>query len=186
MAQCLKALYLILCLSVAFVFLIFEVLDLTWNQTPSLPMGIWRDRGPFEIKEAYRGQVVKFCPPDEALFRKAKAQGILRSGDCPGGYMPLLKRVLGLPGDKVEIADEVRVNGYLIPASQLQTRITGYFGTRKRNMRLGKGELWLMGDSLESFDSRYFGGVVGDDKVRLQKPIFVPAGLWAGSESSRK
>lgn len=116
---------------------------------------------------------MKFCPPDEALFQKARAQGILRFGPCPGGYMPLLKQVMGLPGDKVEISGEVRINGYLIPASHLQARVAGFIGTKKRSLTLGKGEIWLKGNSLESFDSRYFEGIFWNDEIHLQAPILI-------------
>ena len=76
------------------------------NHTPSMPIGIWRTGdNSISLDISSRGRFVTFCPPDIELFRAAKEQGILRIGRCKGAYRPLLKEVVGLPGDVIEYSD---------------------------------------------------------------------------------
>ena len=83
------------------------------NHTSSLPMGIWQVSPPKpSIK---RGQIVSFCPRDEPIFREALRARILGSGRCPGSSEPMLKPVVAVAGDSVEITDAgVIVNGIIM------------------------------------------------------------------------
>lgn len=75
---------------------------------------------------------------------------------------PLAKYLVGLPGDTVEIteAQQVIINGEIIAntlqaAHRLEMSPEDFVGTAT----LGSNEYWFMGDTVESFDSRYWGSV---------------------------
>ncbi len=72
----------------------------------------------------------------------------------------MLKILVGLPGDTVEINRnyEVRVNGKFITSGLQQAERIG----RSKDGFIGKtilkdNQLWFLGESLNSFDSRYWG-----------------------------
>ena len=142
------------------------------NTTVSLPLGLYRSiDAPVE-----RGAYVKFCPPPSAVFDEAQRRGYLGAGFCPGGYEPMLKRVLAAKGDQVDVAAEgVHVNGRLVPLSA-QMRADG--GGRPmpnyvQHRVLTGSELLLMSDvSGVSFDSRYFGPLNRAQVRAVIKPIF--------------
>jgi signal peptidase I len=99
---------------------------------------------PFDPPE--RGDVVVFTPP------------------APGEDKPYIKRIIGLPGDTVEIRDEgVYINGERLNEPYLdgnptrcRTGVTQYCGP----LTVPDGELFVLGDNRNnSEDSRYFGTV---------------------------
>jgi conjugative transfer signal peptidase TraF len=132
------------------------------NESPSLPLGIWRV-SPLE-RELRRGDIVSFCPTDTPAFREARVRGYLSAGHCEGGYEPLLKPVAAIAGDRVSGTHEgIRINGRLIASSKRLNRdglgrILPSPGAR--DVIVAKGEVWVISsyNSL-SFDSRYFGPV---------------------------
>ncbi|ADP70354.1 Peptidase S26, conserved region [Rhodomicrobium vannielii ATCC 17100] len=106
-------------MAAAIVFVLTGVADrlgYRFNETPSVPVGIWRVlpvNGPLE-----RGQIVSVCPPPTGVFLEAKARGYLSTGSCPGGLEPMLKPIAALEGDVVEQTGEgLRMNGRLLPHS---------------------------------------------------------------------
>ncbi len=73
---------------------------------------------------------------------------------------PLIKRVIGIPGDRLTLAhDQVSVNGMPLSEPYVHGAPTGcaqYCGT----LTLGPGQYFVMGDNrTQSYDSRYFGPV---------------------------
>ena len=89
----------------------------------------------------------------------------------------LAKRMTGLPGDRIEITDdlEMRVNGVHIAqgfwhlrdvdAALIRERFTG-------SRVLKEDEFWMTGESPKSFDSRYFGPVRRDRIVGRAYGLF--------------
>ncbi|TIR88264.1 MAG: conjugal transfer protein TraF, partial [Mesorhizobium sp.] len=68
------------------------------NLTPSEPLGLWRietlDR------DVAVGDLVFICPPAAVSFLQARERGYLRRGLCAGGFAPLIKTVMALPGQQ--------------------------------------------------------------------------------------
>lgn len=84
------------------------------NVTPSEPLGLWR----VESSDA------RFSPAIWCLSARRttpssrkRLRGYLRSGLCPGWFAPLIKSVLALPGQRVEIADRIVIDGHPVSAS---------------------------------------------------------------------
>jgi signal peptidase I len=87
--------------------------------------------------------------------RRAVAQGL---GGTPPGSEDLIKRVVGLPGDRIEGRDgQLLRNGRRVPEPYLAgSGFTSDFGP----VKVRPGHYWVMGDNREdSADSRVFGEV---------------------------
>lgn len=141
------------------------------NLTPSEPPGLWR------IIPLHRPAAVDdllfICPPETAAMREARARGYLRSGSCPGGFAPLIKTVMAVAGQHVEIGDSVSVDGRGVSSSSLA-------------LRDGKGRpltpfpsgivppeyVFLHSAFPGSYDSRYFGPVPISGILGLAQKVF--------------
>jgi conjugative transfer signal peptidase TraF len=146
------------------------------NETPSLPMGLWLIEARPQVIE--RGQIVSFCPPDLTLFRMGRDRGYLSRGRCPGDFEPMLKPVVAVEGDEVEVTDDgVVVNGRLIANTAPHGRDSAGrpmpfppIGLRV----VGPGEVWFASSyAASSFDSRYFGAVLAAQIEGLARPLWV-------------
>ncbi|NAZ78052.1 signal peptidase I [Kineococcus sp. T13] len=151
--------------------------------------------GPFEL---HRGDVVVFSDPGGWLTQSAPAQRgpvgtVVAEALTFVGLLPedsddhLIKRVVGLPGDRVACCDasgRVSVNdtpvdegAYLFPGAQPSEQ--------PFDVVVPEGQLWVMGDNrAESADSRYnrdkpHGGFVPVDLVVGRAYAVVwPVGHW--------
>lgn len=144
------------------------------NMTPSLPPGLWHvtDAAPA------RGAVVFICPPDNQIFQGARRAGYLRLGVCPGGYAPLLKPAMALPGDVVQVtAGGVVVNGRLIANTRPLARDgKGRVLPRLPGdvTRVAAGQVWLLSSyHAGSFDSRYYGPLASNAIQGVAHPVLV-------------
>lgn len=69
----------------------------------------------------------------------------------------MLKRLVGVPGDRVTVGEGVvAINGEVLGDLRYATRVDGSI---ERDELIPEGHYWLMGTTLESFDSRYWGYV---------------------------
>lgn len=105
-----------------------------------------------------RGEVVVFEPP------------------VPNGEgRDFIKRVIGVPGDRVEIRDEqVFVNGRRLEESYIQGVRTACFG-QWCDLTLREDQYFVMGDNRpNSSDSRYWGPVTGDKIIGKAWLIYLP------------
>ncbi|MCZ4292017.1 conjugative transfer signal peptidase TraF [Hoeflea alexandrii] len=145
------------------------------NLTPSYPLGIWRIE---MLSRAIRvGDRIFICPPLTHEFRRARERGYLRRGFCPGWLSPLIKTVVALPGQSIEIGASVVIGGVNLPRSAVQPNdgsgrpITPYAGGA-----MPPGFLFLHSPFKGSYDSRYFGPIPADGVLGLATPIltFVP------------
>lgn len=144
------------------------------NMTPSEPIGLWRilplDRDPVV------GDMVFVCLPRSALVDEARARGYLRRGLCVSGYAPLIKTVVAVAGQKVEIGQTVRIDGEEIPHSVL----AGQDGMGRplmaaRSERIPSGHVFLNSPYPGSWDSRYFGSVPVSSVVGLAREVLTIA-----------
>lgn len=128
------------------------------NLTASEPIGIWRIR---PIERSVRvGDLVFVCPPQTPQMLEALNRGYLRTGLCPGAFAPLIKMVVAVAGQTIEIDRKVRIDGLSLPQSQLALRDgKGQRLTAFEGGRVATGQVFLYSSFVGSFDSRYFGPV---------------------------
>ena len=125
------------------------------NTTKSFPPGIYmKTHGP-----VHRGDLVLVCPEDNEVNRYGRDHGLISYGVCLHRYGYLIKRVVALGGDEVDISDRgVRVNGLSLRNSSRQqgipSRVDGSVELHE--------EALVMSEHPLSFDSRYFGAVSTD------------------------
>ena len=113
---------------------------------------------------------VRRCLPPHWLFlidreARAPARGALVAFRAEGlapyfaDGTTVVKAVVGVPGDRVEVdADAVRVNGERVGSGlALAGRLGQPVASFARDTRVPPGHLWVMGRSADSFDSRYWG-----------------------------
>jgi conjugative transfer signal peptidase TraF len=146
------------------------------NESPSLPIGIWRV-SPLD-RELRSADVVSFCPPDTPTFREARRRDYVGTGLCEGAYEPLLKPVAAVAGDRVGQTDDgISINGRLIANSKSLNR-DGLGRTLPspgaHDVIVAKGEVWVISSyNPLSFDSRYFGPIPISNTEGLARPLFV-------------
>ncbi len=146
------------------------------NLSPSMPEGIWQLQslsGPLQ-----RGQVVIACPENTSLFQLARARGYLGYGQCRGQYEPLLKPVIAVAGDTIDLSPAgVMVNGKKLPHSAIltrdsQNRLLPYLAARRYSVHTD--EVWLVSTHIpHSFDSRYFGSMPLSLVQGLARPVWI-------------
>ena len=149
---------------------------LRFNETPSMPLGLWQvETGHGSLRH---GDVVVVCPPETVAVRIGWERGYIPLGRCPGGTEALLKPVAATEGDVVVIsAAGAAVNGQPIPdTAQLATDSAGrpleHFASG--TYRVASGEMWLLsGHDPRSFDSRYFGPVPEAKVEGIARPLWV-------------
>jgi conjugative transfer signal peptidase TraF len=144
------------------------------NLTPSEPLGLWRivslDR------PAAVGDVVFICPPGTAAMREARDRGYLRGGLCPTGYAPLIKTIVGVEGQEVEVGVDVRIVGHSVPRSHVSVldgkgRSVVPFGGGV----IPEGDVFVHSEFIGSFDSRYFGPIPASGILGLAREVWTYA-----------
>lgn len=115
--------------------------------------------------EPDRGDVVVFTPP------------------APGEDKPYIKRVIGVPGDEVEVRDgQVFVNGTALDEEYIGDRESNCPGTWEycnTTVTIPEGTVYVMGDNrTNSEDSRYFGPVPEDNIIGKAWIVYWPVDTW--------
>jgi conjugative transfer signal peptidase TraF len=148
------------------------------NLSPSAPAGLWLRTG----GEVSRGDWVMGCLPGAAV-EFGRLRGYHPGGPppawCPDGSLPVLKRVVALAGDRVEVGSAgVVVNGRLLPGTAPLTHDSQgrpLPAPPSGALRLGRDELWLVSDHIpNSWDSRYYGPVGRGCVVSRMVLVFPP------------
>jgi conjugative transfer signal peptidase TraF len=108
----------------------------------------------------------------------ARARGYLRPGLCEGGVQPVIKPVVAVAGDVVDLGPAaVVVNGRALPGSGSADADSS--GRRLPHARWGRhvvapGELWLVSTRVpNSWDSRYLGPISLSQVRAVARPIWV-------------
>lgn len=147
------------------------------NFTTSFPRGLYYSK---KIKSGnlndYRDKLVGFCPdPANPVIHRAEEWHITTSGFCPGGTMPFVKKLVGLPGDTITVdTTGVRVNGQPIKNSRLKFKNFELLIHPGYHQTLKPGEYWVMSDyNPNSLDSRYFGPVKRPVITRTASPLIL-------------
>ncbi len=153
--------------------IVFRLTGIYYNNTPSFPVGFYKIIDAPVGKGAY----VSFCPPQNEVFDMAMARHYISTGNCPGGYGMLLKRVFAVAGDSVSIGEAgIRVNNELLPNSaQISADIDGHELPQYRleEKILDDSEFLLVSDvNPNSFDARYFGLIAGLQIQHVVEPFF--------------
>jgi conjugative transfer signal peptidase TraF len=154
-----------------------HLLHLRINTTPSMPEGLWQVL-PVNVNKLNRGDIVLICPPKTQLFEMAYQRGYISRGNCPSGYEPLLKRIIALPGDSVQVSESgLSVNGQSIPNSRPIKR--DVYGKPLPQLAYGtysiyQGSMWVLANTNPaSFDGRYWGTLTMAYVVGVAKPVLV-------------
>lgn len=138
----------------------------------------------YRVGDLQRGHIVVF---DDPRGGAAPQEGILEAtrrniSEAVGLSVPrteFIKRVVGLPGERVEIIDnQVLIDGTPIEEPYLKTgSLMPDFGP----VVVPAGEMFVMGDNRNSSqDSRYFGSVPTDTVVGRAFVIMWPPSRWSG------
>lgn len=146
------------------------MVGLRLNVTPSYPLGLWR------IVPLHRdvdvGDLIFICPPQSADFDLARMRGYLRSGLCPGWFSPLIKTVVAVSGQQIDISMTVTVDGTRLAHSDI--RRTDAEGRPLPVFAGGvvpSGQVFLHSNFAGSYDSRYFGPIPDEGLLGLASPV---------------
>lgn len=146
---------------------------LRFNVDRSMPLGAyWFVPGP-----VWRGATVQSCLPP-SLARYALRRRILSEGSCSTGVMPVVKVVAAIGGDVVDVSDSgLRINGSLWPLSAPRRFDAN---GRRVDLRLHSGRyvvpadhVFLLGESANSWDSRYWGSVARSTVAGRWIPLYL-------------
>ena len=123
----------------------------------------------YDLGEPERGDIVVFRDPAEPEIDESIPEAVIRSvleavGVRTRGRDDLIKRVIGLPGETVEIqANRVLIDGEPIEESYLSDTASM---PDEGPFVVGDGEVFVMGDNRQSsFDSRRFGPIPQQDLI---------------------
>lgn len=163
------ALAMLAILSIAAVSKVFHV---KLNDTPSMPIGFYRRIDNLPVRRYDR---VSACLPKPVAI-EALQRGYLYKGPCPGGALPVLKEVIALPGDSVELTDNaIIVNGKTYPAPYASHDRQGLPNQKfvQNGIYSPTHVYWLYGahTPIKSWDSRYYGGVQKSAIRGIYKPL---------------
>jgi conjugative transfer signal peptidase TraF len=142
------------------------------NLSASAPRGLYRTVTGLPTRGAW---VVACVNAQSAAL--ARARGYLGPGPCAGGVQPVLKRVVAVAGDVVEIGPEaVTVNGQRLPDSS--TAASDSLGRDLQHVAWGRhvvglDELWLVSTRVpNSWDSRYLGPFSTSQVWSVVRPVW--------------
>jgi signal peptidase I len=152
------------------------------SMVPTLEIGdrVLVNKVVYDLRAPRRGEVVVFsddeggsgAPPVSSepnvvkRFARSLAAGL---GLAPAGERDFIKRIIGLPGDSVEMRDGVvYVNGEALPEAPADEG--GYLSSRDLNpygpFTVPQGHYFMMGDNRpNSSDSRFSLGPIPEDAV---------------------
>ena len=159
----------LLCIPVALFAAVYGA-GLRINWTPSYSLGLWQI-APLN-HPVHVGDRIFICPPDTETFRRARTRGYLRRGLCPGWLSPLIKTVVALSGQRVDIGRTVTIDGRELPDSTLQPLDgSGRVLTPAAGGIVPPGMVFLHSSYRGSYDSRYFGPVPAAGILGLAEPV---------------
>lgn len=129
--------------------------QLVWSLTPSAPAGLYRiERSSWNV-----GDRVAVLPSQD-LAADLDERGVLRNGKL------LIKRVAAAAGDKVcRQHDEVSVNGRVMAKAKVSGSDGVVLPLWRGCVTLSDSHVFLLGDTANSYDGRYFGVTSANDVI---------------------
>jgi conjugative transfer signal peptidase TraF len=164
----------------AFAVVALQRASLRINFTGSMPIGIYLLL-PLQPNGVKRGMLIAGCAPTRAA-EIGRQRGYLGAGPCRDDTELLLKSVMAVAGDEVDVTPAgVAVNGCLLARSHAAVR--DWSGRRlpawpHGRYLLGSDQVWLYAPVDRSWDSRYWGPVAAADVQAEATPLFVPSGAF--------
>lgn len=138
-------------------------LKLIWNASASVPIGLYslEPANHLEVTDL----VAVMPPPPLAAFLIAR--GYLGEGT------PLLKRVMGLPGQEVcRLSNAITVDGVPLGEALRRDRLGRDLPVWQGCRRIAPGHLFLMNpDVSDSLDGRYFGPIPATAVIGRAMPL---------------
>jgi conjugative transfer signal peptidase TraF len=138
----------------------------------SLPPGLYR------ITPRGEGSDLLICPTGIAESISISRGYRPKGAGCGDGYAPLLKPISARYGDTVTVSSAgISINGRLLPNSKQYARDA--LGRPLPQVPAGTypvlpGTVWVISSyNRFSFDSRYFGPIPLDEKVRYANPFWL-------------
>ena len=133
------------------------------NFSESVPRGLY-----LALLPNHKSDMIGFCLRED-IAKYAMTRGYIDKGDCPDGSRRLLKRIVGREGDFVEITDDgIFINGKFL-GDHTKPLLMDSHGREMPQFRyvgeVPDGHVVVIGDTKNSFDSRYYGTIAlrGDD-----------------------
>ena len=142
--------------------LVFSPMDrLIWNRTGSAPQGLyWLSDDPFT-----HGRWVVVSA------RSAEAQWAEDHGFV-GRNWPLLKQIVGLPGDEIcRTGLEVSINGRPVATARERDFMGRALPVWQGCVLLDEEQVFLLAPHPDSLDGRYFGAMQRSDLVGVARPL---------------
>lgn len=149
---------------------VFQLLGLRFNVSDSYPLGLYR----VTQGEIRKNDLVQSCLPEKAASLMIERDYVHTVGACKG-YPPVLKKVAAVAGDRVDIGENISINGNPIPNTTiLNVDEQGKRLVSASSTTIEDGHVWLLSTYTDiSYDSRYYGSVpVGLVKSRIE-PLWV-------------
>lgn len=138
----------------------------------SLPPGLYR------VAPRGKGSDLLICPTGIAESISISRGYRPKGAGCGDGYAPLLKPISARYGDTVTVSNVgISINGRLLPNSKQYARDA--LGRPLPQVPAGMypvlpGTVWVISSyNRFSFDSRYFGPISLDEKVRYANPFWL-------------
>lgn len=137
---------------------------LIWNATASAPVGF------YTIEPANRIEV----PELVAVIPPEPLAGFMVGRGYVGHGVPMLKRVVGLPGQKVcRIGRDILIDGTAIGSALARDRLGRELPVWQGCRVIADGQLFLMNrDVRDSLDGRYFGPIPANSVIGQALPLW--------------
>ncbi len=162
--------FLLSCLLLLLVFIGISCLDFRINTTASMPKVIYRT----SEGQLSRGTDVELCLDGENA-KLALEREYLKPGRCEAGVIPLVKAIVGLPGDKITISQNgIAVNDQLRPLSAIRPLDSKGrpMISRLQTGLIPEGKALVLSEHEGGFDGRYF-GLVDLKNLKKVEPVLI-------------
>jgi len=140
------------------------------NTSPSMPLGVYIKK----FSAIQRGDIVAVCV-DTRRRQFGLQRGYLKFGFGCDGVRPLIKQIIAVPGDQVELTDQyLRVNQTIyFYRTFYQDSHGNPLPVFPRGIYQSQTNYWLLGThDPHSWDSRYWGPVDSKNIIENLHPLF--------------